>query len=139
MSRHRTKAIDPKACECCLVQIATEEHHRQPRSQNGGEEPENKPRVCGDCHTLYNIHCMTLAKTPEARVRNFALWLAEWPDCKMELCGKKKGPNPFVMAPEFLLDEWALFNAVGETDDFSEGCLSNLGKITPFYFPKRKD
>lgn len=132
MSRYKLKAIDPNACQCCLVNIASETHHRQPKSQNGGEEPENKARVCTDCHRSYHSFCMTLANTAKARVRNFVTWLAQWPGTEMELCGKKKGSNPFIMAPEFVHTEWVNASVMGETDDLSEGRLSNIGRVQEY-------
>ena len=134
MKRTKVKVIDPKACWCCKAQIATETHHRQPQSQNGGEEPENLLRVCHDCHNLYHtITNQRLANTVLARAQNFALWICQWPDIKTEMNGKMHGANPYLMAPEWANQEWADFKTPGvEVQDRSEGRLSRLGKITTY-------
>lgn len=135
MTRYKVQAIDPKACQCCGLAVATQKHHRHPKSQNGSDDPENTPSVCDGCHDLYNVNNQTLAKTPEARARNFQLWLDQWPDAKMECCGKKRGPNPYIMAPDWVVREWSNMMTAGETDDLPKGCLSALGKIITY--PKK--
>jgi hypothetical protein len=131
--RYKVKPINPKACRCCLSSIADQEHHRQPKSQNGSDEPKNLVAVCEGCHSLY--HTMTnqrLASTPKARVRNFVDWLAQWPGTETEVCGKKHGPHPYLMAPEWMVQEWADSQCGAEPKDLSNGCLSNLGKVSSY-------
>ena len=141
MRRHKAEPISPTACECCHVQTASQTHHTQPTSQNGTDDPDNTVRVCHDCHNLY--HSLTnqrLANTVAARVQNFARWLAQWPGTETELCGGKSGPSPCVMAPEWMLQEWAdasIVVAFGKLEDHSDGRLSNLGKIMPSPFKKK--
>ena len=119
---------------CCYVKTADETHHRQPQSQNGGDEPENTVRVCHDCHNLY--HTVTnprLASTVRARAQNFALWICQWPESSVELCGKRHGPNPWIMSPEWVQQEYSDYTTPGaEVKDLSEGRLSRLGKVVDY-------
>ena len=134
MKRRKVSVISPTACVCCYAQTASETHHRQPKSQRGSDEPDNLARACHDCHDLYHtITNQRLANTLKGRVQNFALWLAKWPDVKPEVCGKTHGPNPYIMAPGWVVQEWADAECAGHVmEDLSHGRLSNIPKVQVF-------
>jgi len=135
--RRKADVIDPKSCVCCLAAVGAEDHHKQPKSQNGSDDPDNIARVCEKCHVLYNVNNKTLAKTPKARARNFALWIALWPGVSTEMCGKRHGPNPWVMAPDWVIQEYSDYSTGVEVTDLSNGCLSRIGTVSTMY-PIRK-
>lgn len=117
-------------------------HHRHPKSQNGGDEDTNIELACKDCHELYNVNNMQLAQgtdtaSVKARVRNFKLWIANFPDAPVDFFGPKGGLRPWDMAPDFVLEEVGHFMLSVNTEykDYSNGRLSRLGKVS--VYPKR--
>ncbi len=73
-----------------------------------------------------------MAQRVEHRVANFARWLEEFPDARMELCGKKIGPDVWDMAPPFVQQEYSDWSVLQIMCDQSKGCLSRIGKIEKF-------
>ena len=124
-------------CICC-GRIAEDWHHRQPKSQDGGNERDNLKPVCAECHRIYNILNQTLSPKVKARVRNFMRWITEWhmdPEVSdiRDLWGGRAGQHPAEMAPPFLLGEagyWMLTG--GLFYDFSDNCLSQIAPIEEF-------
>jgi hypothetical protein len=119
-------------CICCN-KPARDPHHPWPKSQGGADKGEVP--ACRDCHSLYHAICgQQLAKTVKARVRNFGVWMSKFP--QHDMMGHSPGINPAAMAPMFVREEAGHFLLTQEYEDFSEGCLSTLGKVTTY--PPRK-
>ena len=121
-----------RACICCN-KPARDPHHPHPQAQGGTDE--GTVPVCRDCHGLYHNICgQGLAKFVKARVRNFGIWMSKFP--KHDMLGHAPGINPADMAPVFVREEAGHFILTQEYQDFSEGCLSTLGKVKTY--PPRK-
>lgn len=122
----------PTLCICCN-KPARDKHHPHPKSQGGTDKGEVP--ACRDCHSLYHAICgQQLAKTVKPRVRNFGKWMAKFPGCS--LLGPQEGLRPADMAPGWLQEEAGHFLLTRSHVDFSEGCLSTLGKVKTY--PERK-
>jgi hypothetical protein len=119
-------------CICCN-KAARDPHHPHPKSQ-GGKDKGEVP-ACRDCHSLYHAICgPQLAKTVKARVTNFGVWMSKFPGCGF--MGPQEGLRPGDMAPGFVIQEAGHFLLWRVYEDFSEGCLSTLGKVTT-YAPRK--
>jgi len=125
----RKKPIDPRSCECCRVNLADDPHHPWPKSQGGKDK--GTINACRDCHSRYHaIVGQRLAKRALARAKNHQKWYSTW-DVGVDLMGKKGGVNPHIMAPEWVVQEWADYLSMGEVDGRNDKKLSQLGTIMP--------
>lgn len=122
-----------RPCICGPDHVGGNPHHRQPRSQNGFDSPGNLVAACPDCHKKYHTSCgQQLSKDVISRVGNFHMWMLRWTDAPISLMGPQRGINPKMMAPDFVIAEWAYWWCLGQYRNFSDGCLSRLGKIEEF-------
>lgn len=130
MKRQNKHPASKRWCICCGKNYTLDPHHKHPKSQEGSDEDANKVLACRDCHSLYHALCgQRLAMKVAARVRNFLTWMAEFPGTSF--MGPREGLGPADMAPEFVIQEVGHFMLKPEYKDYSKGCLSTLGKITP--------
>lgn len=123
-------------CICCGKPWSAgnewdDEHHRQPKSQNGTDDPQNKVRVCRECHEKYHNICgQRLAARVEDRVTNFRHWASQFKG--VTFFGFRGGIRPADMAPDFVHDEVGYFILTGISLDYSDGCLSRIGRVSEY-------
>lgn len=108
-----TRAVE-RWCVCCGQPYTTlyslSAHHKQPKSQGGKDKKSNVVAACWDCHEQYHLTChQGLAARVEDRVRNFARWLQDTSQLRIDLRNK-----PWLMAPEWLAQEYAHWQETGE-------------------------